>query len=127
MPALPQPEALAPFLATEQKTEMVEKGLHFWIAGISERTGTDPKGNPKPELVYTIFCPELIDGPGAFSLARTEIRRRQADQVIALLPEGTVGPCVLHRSDTDNGQTLYTIEPAEEKTLPLTNGRGRRS
>lgn len=115
MPALPRMPELAPFMPAEARNEMVEKGLHFWISAIVERTGTDPKGDPKQELVYTIFCPEIIDGPCAFSLGATSYRQAQADLVRAELPNGTVGPCILRKLTPTPGQTLYSIEPVEEE------------
>lgn len=113
MPALPSMPPLPPFIAKEKREELVEKGLSFWIEQIAERTGTDPKGNPKEELVYTIFCPELFDGPGAVSLFRTSYRDHQAALIRPLLASGTVGPCRLVKAGPA-GQEYFSIEPVEE-------------
>lgn len=112
MPSLPTMPDLAPFIAREQFHALVERGTQFYISAVVERTGSDPKGAPKQELVYTVFAPEIWEGPGAFSLGATGYRRAQMALILGELPNGTVGPCVLKETETTPGQKLYTIEPA---------------
>ncbi len=112
MPVLPMPPS-APFLDREQFHMLIDRGIEFYIDAVSERTGADPKGLPKQELVYLISVPALVDGPAAFSLDATPYRRTQADLITAARADGHVGPCLLVKKDGKKpGEFYYSLQPA---------------